>query len=96
MTGPTPTEGEDFGYALTMSSPASLWKAGALPRPQLVSRIDTWMNKLRFSQSVLIILVGVWGLAHQGFKGTAQMAKVGMSTTFKSSDDTDQTDHAGR
>ena len=37
---------------------------------------------------MLIIFVGVWGLFHQGFNGTAQMAKVGMPTTCESSDDT--------
>ena len=60
-----------------------------MPRPQPVSNIDTWISLLHFSMLVLVICVGVWGLFHQGFKGTAQMATVGMSSTCESSDDVD-------
>ena len=45
------------------------------------------MNLPHFLLSALTIFIGVWGLFHQGFKGVAQMAKVGMSTTGESGDD---------
>ena len=64
MTGSTPTEEEDFGYAFATSSPASQWAADVLPKPQL----DTWMNLLHFLLSALTIFVGVWELFHQRFQ----------------------------
>ena len=47
------------------------------------------MTLLHFLMSALAIPVGVWGLFHQGFKGIAQMAKVGTSTDYDLSNDTD-------
>ena len=40
-----------------------------MPKPQPISRIDTWMNLLHFLLSALTIFVGVWKLFHQGFQG---------------------------
>ena len=88
MTVPTSTEEEDCGYAYVTSSPAPQGKADTLPRSQPVSHIHTWMTLLHFLLSALAIPVGVWGLFHQAFKGIAQMAKVGTSTDYDSSNDT--------
>ena len=49
----------------------------------------TWMTLLHFPLSALTISVGVWELFNQRFKGIAQMAKVGTSTAYDSSNDTD-------
>ena len=69
MTGLTPRDEAEFGYAFATSSPASQWEADVLPRPHPVSDIDTLMNVLHFLLSALTIFVGVWVLSHQRLKG---------------------------
>ena len=58
MTGPTPTQEEDLGYAFAPSSPASQWTADVLSKPH--RHVD--------EPTALTIFIGIWELSHQGFQ----------------------------